>query len=82
MKKCKIVLFLIGYFLTASSQEDTLKNSRSLDSVIVISYLNQNIVRPLPVVQGSYIFSGKKTEVIELAQIMTRVVNIGNRNHS
>lgn len=75
MKKIKIILFLIGYVITASSQQDTLKNSKSLDSVIVISYLNQNIVRPLPVVQGTYIFSGKKTEVIDLAQIPADITN-------
>ncbi|MGZ8525881.1 MAG: TonB-dependent receptor plug domain-containing protein, partial [Chitinophagaceae bacterium] len=75
MKKIKLILFLLGFAVTTNSQQDTVTTSRSLDSVIVISYLNQNIVRPLPVVQGSYIFSGKKTEVIDLAQIPADITN-------
>ena len=51
------------------------KNSRSLDSVIIVSYLNQNTVRQLPAVQGTYIFTGKKTEVIDLAQIPADITN-------
>lgn len=57
------------------AQQDTLAHSRSLDSVVVISYLNQNIVRPLPNVQGSYILSGKKTELIDLAQAAADITN-------
>jgi Fe(3+) dicitrate transport protein len=50
-------------------------HSRSLDSVILISYLNQNVVRQLPGVLGTYIFDGKKTEVIDLAQIPADITN-------
>jgi Fe(3+) dicitrate transport protein len=50
-------------------------DARSLDSVILISYLNQNIIRQLPAVQGSYLFGGKKTEVIDLAQIPADITN-------
>ena len=75
MKAIKLILFLLGFTIAANSQQDTIINSRSLDSVIIISFLNQNIVRPLPVVQGSYIFSGKKTEVIDLAQIPADITN-------
>jgi Fe(3+) dicitrate transport protein len=74
-KAIKLILFFLAPSLTAISQQDTIMNSRSLDSVIVISFLNQNIIRPLPVVQGSYIFSGKKTEVIDLAQIPADITN-------
>ena len=75
MKIIKLILFLTGFTITAYSQQDTITNSRSLERVIVISYLNQNIVRPLSPVQGSYIFSGKKTEVIDLAQIPADITN-------
>ncbi len=57
------------------AQTDSVMKMRSLDSVVVISYLNQNVVRPLAPVQGSYIFSGKKTEMIDLAQIPADITN-------
>ncbi len=74
MKKISIVLAALIFTLTAYSQQDTL-SSTSLDSVVIISYLNQNIVRPLASVQGSYLFSGKKTEVIDLGQIPADITN-------
>lgn len=74
MKKVRMVVAGVLFTLAAHSQQDTL-TSRSLDSVVIISYLNQNIVRPLAPVQGSYIFSGKKTEVIDLAQIPADITN-------
>lgn len=55
--------------------KDTIPPSRSLDSVILIAYLNQNIVRQLPAIQGTFNFSGKKTEVIELAQLPADITN-------
>lgn len=75
MKALKLILFLTGVGGMGYSQQDTITHSRSLDSVIVISYLNQNIIRPLSPVQGSYIFSGKKTEVIDLAQAAADITN-------
>ena len=57
------------------AQTDSVMKMRSLDSVVVISYLNQNVVRPLAPVQGSYIFSGKKTEMIDLSQIPADITN-------
>ena len=66
MKATNLILFLLCFAITANSQQDTTIVSRSLDSVIIISFLNQNIIKPLPLVKGSYIFSGKKTEVIDL----------------
>jgi len=75
MKRINIILVLLGIHIMANSQQDTIINSRSLDSVVIISFLNQNIIRPLPPVHGSYIFSGKKTEVIDLAQIPADITN-------
>lgn len=49
-------------------EQDTLPPS-VLDSVTITSYLKQATLRPLPDVQGTYIFAGKKTEVINLRQI-------------
>lgn len=47
--------------------------SKVLDSVTIVSYLKQISMRPLPPVQGTYIFSGKKTEVIDLLQTPANV---------
>ena len=62
-----------------SSQSDSLSRMKSLDSVVIISYLNQQIIRPLSPVQGTYIFSGKKTEVIDLAQTTADIANKSGR---
>jgi len=71
-------LMLITYFVSFAQQttdKDTTHNSRSLDSVTIISYINQNIVKQLPTIQGTYIFNGKKTEVIDLSQIPADITN-------
>lgn len=80
MKAIKLILLLLASYITIQAQQpvikqDTVSTSRSLDSIIVISYLNQNILRPLSAIQGTYIFSGKKTEVIDLAQIPADISN-------
>jgi Fe(3+) dicitrate transport protein len=79
MKKIFFSLALLtvlpGIVSAQQGNKDTASASRQLDSVILISYLNQNIIRPLPVVQGTYIFSGKKTEMIDLAQIPADITN-------
>ncbi|MEI9912147.1 MAG: hypothetical protein WDO71_22335 [Bacteroidota bacterium] len=69
MRSVKVLLILLCFHIGVTAQkpgtgQDTA--SRSLDSILLISYLNQNIVRQLPTVHGAYIFSGKKTEVIDL----------------
>ncbi len=55
--------------------QDSIVKVRRLDSVILYSYLNQNIIKQLPAEQGTFIFSGKKTEVINLAQIPLDITN-------
>jgi Fe(3+) dicitrate transport protein len=75
MKAVSVMLFLLCFQTVSQAQQDTLSNSRSLDSVILVSFLNQNIIRSLPGTQGTYIFSGKKTEVIDLAQIPADITN-------
>lgn len=75
LKSSIILVTVLSFSLASRSQQDSITRSRSLDSVVVISYLNQNVIRPLSPVQGSYIFSGKKTEVIDLAQIPADITN-------
>jgi Fe(3+) dicitrate transport protein len=55
--------------------QDGLLQSKILDSITLKSYLYLNNVKPLQAVQGTYIFTGKKTEVISLAQIPADVTN-------
>jgi Fe(3+) dicitrate transport protein len=74
MKKLNILLAGLLFAGSAGAQRDSI-DSRSLDSVVIISYLNQNIVRPLAAIHGSYLFSGKKTEVIDLAQTPADITN-------
>ena len=74
MKAIKTILFLLGVQITAAAQDST-AHSRSLDSVIIIAVLNQNSIRPLPLTQGTFIFGGKKTEVIDLSQIPADITN-------
>ena len=80
MRALKLILFLFCCNTTVNAQQpvkekDTTATSRSLDSVTVISYLNQNIIKPIAPIQGTYIFAGKKTEVIDLTQIPADITN-------
>lgn len=81
MKTIRIFLFLLFTYPALKAQEpqtakkDTLSTTRSLDSVIIISFLNQNIIKPLPALQGTFIFSGKKTEVIDMSQVPADITN-------
>ncbi|MEO5892331.1 MAG: TonB-dependent receptor [Ferruginibacter sp.] len=75
-------LFLMLLFCCATSfaqqsnaHEDSLSKARFLDSVILYSYLNQNIVRQLPPQQGTYLYGGKKTAIINLAQAPVDIAN-------
>ena len=74
MKQFVLFLSLLVYAASSVAQqpvavEDSLWMAKSLDSVILYSYLNQNIIRALPAEQGAYIFSGKKTEMLNLAKL-------------
>ena len=56
-------------------QKDSALSTISLDSVLIISNMNQNLLHKLPDVQGTYIFSGKKTEVIDLQNLPADITN-------
>jgi len=58
---------LLHYFTSAQHNADS-SSLRSLDSVTVIGYLRPVNLLPLSSVQGTYIFSGKKSEQINLIQ--------------
>jgi len=71
------LLFTFRILLVAQEpvKNDTVAGARTLDSVVIISFLNQNTLKPLPAVHGTYIFSGKKTEVIDFSQIPADLTN-------
>jgi len=80
MRKVVIVFLQLMFSATVvlaqqDMRKDTLIKMKSLDSLIFYSYLYQNILKQLPAEQGTYIFSGKKTEVISLANTAADITN-------
>jgi Fe(3+) dicitrate transport protein len=77
MKYFKLFLIFIVVNLAwqFSLGQDASLQVKELDSITLKSYLYLNNVKPLQAVQGTYIFAGKKTEVISLAQIPADVTN-------
>ena len=80
MKKVTIFLQMIFFAVTSLAQQpdinkDTLIKVKLLDSLIFYAYLNQNIVKQLLAEQGTYIFAGKKTEVINLVNTAADITN-------
>lgn len=58
-----------------SKHKDTLQ-TKALDSITVVAYQKEITQHPLPPVKGTYIFSGKKTESINL---LTTPADISNK---
>jgi Fe(3+) dicitrate transport protein len=54
---------------------DSLGSARSLDSVILLSFHRQNTLHQLPSINGTYLFAGKKSEVILMTQLPADVAN-------
>ena len=80
MRKIIIIgcLFLLQDKVNAQilkNQTGDSTNTKSLDSITIKTYLNQNILRPLADIQGTYIFAGKKSESIKLLQIPADITN-------
>ena len=74
-----VMLFCCSCMLTTAQYQvipgDSVFQSKVSDTVTVIGYLKQDIIRSLPAVQGTYIFSGKKTESISLANLAADITN-------
>lgn len=81
MKKIAFAgLLLLNYsisFAQQSGKKDTVNNFLQLDSIVILSNLNS--IRQLPPVQGTYIFNGKKTEIIDITQIPADITNKSGR---
>lgn len=75
MKKIVIGIFLLaGIYGYGQKQFDTL-SARELDSVTITSYLRERNISRLSDIQGTYLFSGKKTEVINLIATDADITN-------
>lgn len=78
-KKILSFLFIFSTVCCVAQQpvsgRDTVIKIKSLDSLIFYTYLYQNIVKHLPAEQGTYIFSGKKTEIISLNNSAADITN-------
>ncbi|MBI5371175.1 MAG: TonB-dependent receptor [Sphingobacteriales bacterium] len=77
----KAIIFCLVFVAVCNSlpAQDSTVHTRSLDSVILVSFLNQQNIRPLPAIQGTYLFAGKKTELIDLAQAPADLSNKSGR---
>lgn len=76
----KFLITVLGlmYSLTLSAQTDTIaaeKKVKELDSILIISHFRFNRIKQLPAEQGTFIFAGKKTEVIQLAHVPVDITN-------
>ncbi|MBC7867834.1 MAG: TonB-dependent receptor, partial [Gloeobacteraceae cyanobacterium ES-bin-316] len=70
-----LLFFSAVAFAQQPENKDTLVKVKSLDSLTFYTQLNQNVIRQLPSEHGTYIFSGKKTEVINLAHTAADIAN-------
>src|SRR4051812_16424394 len=74
MNKKVIAGLFTSVILNFVNAQDTLRY-KSLDSVYIVSGLNNLSVKPLPDVVETYIYAGKKTESINVAQKEGDIVN-------
>lgn len=76
MKKAGLIFWMINCVTWAKAQQDTGSHKvQILDSVTMRSYIYLNSVKPMPSKQDTYLYAGKKTEVINLVQIPADVTN-------
>lgn len=73
-----LVVFLIAGFSHTMAQQVKKKDSlqaKALDSITVVAFQKEITQHPLPPVKGTYIFSGKKTESINLITTPADIAN-------
>lgn len=61
-------LVSLQVFSQENRQSDTIPPARTLDSITIKAFIKQGLVEKLPNISGTYLFSGKKTESINLNQ--------------
>ena len=72
-------LLVLIFSSTTLAQQPTGKQDsvmqKTLDSVTIVALLKQINIKALPDIQGAYIFGGKKTEAINMAQLPADITN-------
>ena len=73
------ILFLLCYDGVNAQVQNTVKDSafslHTLDSITLVAFHRQNNLHQLPDVKGTFLFAGKKTEVILMTQLPADVAN-------
>src|SRR5688572_30670471 len=77
MKRVIIIVSGLMLVVAVQAQKPDSVNARALDSVTITSYLRESNITRLSDVQGTYIFSGKKSEVVSLG---SSDIDITNKN--
>lgn len=75
MKRILLITGFTGLTILSSAQDTTVVQTRSMDSVTIHSLLHQQTIRQLPEIHGTFLFAGKKTEMIDLAHIPADITN-------
>lgn len=66
---------MVLFCFAQQQHTDSIVKIKSFDSIITYSFLNQNIIKQLPAEKGTYLFSGKKTEVVNLTSASADITN-------
>lgn len=69
-----IIALALAMSLMGQQVKDSL-NARYLDSVTIVSYLRESTIQRLPAVQGTFSFSARKNEVIDLVGTNADIAN-------
>lgn len=75
MKKLTLIVGIVCIAAVATAQRTDSLRGKNLDSVTITTYLRESNITRLPDFKGTYLFSGKKTEVINLAIMDVDVSN-------
>jgi Fe(3+) dicitrate transport protein len=59
----------------SAEKKDTVLSGRELDSVLVTAFLKQNVSSALPVVRGTFLMAGRKSESFNLSQMPADITN-------
>lgn len=75
MKRFLVIVFVLGCSLNLFSQKSDTTKAKELDSVTIVSYLREPTITRLKNIQGTYNFSGKKNEVINVSVMDADIAN-------
>lgn len=75
MKKLTAIVIILSCSYNVFAQKPDAPKPKELDSVTIVSYLREPTIGRLNNIQGTYIFSGKKNEVINLSAMDLDLAN-------